>query len=178
VFTNNTVIANCLRMSQPMAGLPSSYNAHLADFCRSNDALSFNFRQGGTATIANNTIVTYAPTSFDIGCWDDGGCSASTLTFKNNIVLGYDNPGTYNLGGKPGGPGGFYYQKTIGHVIRTNNLYYGIRGVGCPFGYLHESCGDPKFVAEPRFSREQDLDRFDYHLSATSPARGSGASPQ
>ena len=178
VFTNNTVIANCLRMSQPMAGLPGSYNAHLGDFCRSNDALSFNFRQGGTALIANNTIVTYAPTSFDIGCWDDGGCSASTLTFKNNIVLGYDNPGTYNLGGKPGGPGGFYYQKKIGNVIRTNNLYYGIRGVGCPVGFMHESCGDPKFVSEPHFSREQDLDRFDFHLSAASPAHGAGASLQ
>jgi hypothetical protein len=178
VFTNNTVMANCLRMSQPMAGLPSTYNAHLGDFCRSSDALSFNFRQGGTALIANNTIVTYAPTTFDIGCWDEGGCSASTLTVRYNIVLGFENPVTYNLGGKPGGPGGYFYQKPIGHVIRTDNLYYGVRGVGCPMGAMHERCGDPKFVSEPRFSREQDLDHFDYHLSAASPARGLGATPQ
>jgi len=63
-------------------------------------------------------------------------------------------------------------------VIRTNNLYYGIRGVGCPVGFMHESCGDPKFVSEPHFSREQDLDRFDFHLSAASPAHGAGASLQ
>jgi hypothetical protein len=158
-----------------MAGLPSTYNAHLGDFCRAEDAISLDFRQGGMALLANNTIVTYAPTSFDIGCWDKGGCSASTLTFKNNIVLGYDNPGTYNLGGKPGGPGGFYYQHPIGHVLRSNNMYYGIRGMGCPIGYLQERCADPKFVSEPHFSKEQDLDKFDFHLPASSPAIGLGA---
>jgi hypothetical protein len=178
VFTNNIVVANCMRMSQPIAGQPGAYNAHLEDFCRAGDALSFNFRQGGTALLANNTIVTYAPTTFDIGCWDKGGCSTSTLTFKDNIVLGYDNPETYRFGGKSGGPGGFYYQQSIGHTVRSNNYYYGIRGFSCSIGYMHESCSDPKFVSEPHFFREQDLDKFDFHLSLASPAHGSGASPQ
>jgi hypothetical protein len=176
VFTNNIVVANCLRMSQPIAGLPSTYNIHLGDFCRAQDALSFNFRQDGTALISNNTIVTYAPTTFDIGCWDKNGCSESTLTIKNNIVLGYDNPQTYNLGGRSGGPGGYYFQHPIGHVIRSNNLYYGVRGIDCIFGIQHEICGDPKFISEPSFSKEQDLDRFNFHLSPSTPAHGAGAS--
>lgn len=175
IFTNNTVVANCMRLSAPIAGAASKYNLHLADFCRANDAMALDFHQGGTAFVVNNTFVTYAPTTFDIACWDHSGCSASALTFENNIVLGYDNPGTYNLGGKPGGPGGFYYQEPIGHVIRKNNLYYGIRGVGCPIGYLNEKCGNPLFLSEPKFSKERDLDNFDFHLYGASPAREGGA---
>lgn len=176
-FTNNTVVANCLRLSAPIQGASNAYNAHLGDFCRAGDAVPFNFRQGGTILFANNTIVTYTPMTFDIGCWDPGGCSAATLTFKNNIVLGYDNPKTYSLGGKSGGPAAFYYQEPIGHVIRSNNIFYGIRGVGCPIGLSGEKCVDPKFVSEPRFSKEQDLDNFDFHLSPSSSAHGLGANP-
>jgi hypothetical protein len=176
VFTNNIVLANCMRLSAPIAGTEPAFNAHLSDFCRANDALPFNFRQGGTALIANNTIITYAPTTFDIGCWDPGGCSKSTLNFKNNIVYGYDNSHTYNLGGKPGGPGGFYYQHPIGNIVRSGNIYYGIRGIRCPTGYPDEQCGEPKFISQPRFTKEQDLDGFNFHLSPSSPVQGVGAS--
>jgi hypothetical protein len=174
IFTNNTVVGNCLRLSAPIAGATSGYNAHLADFCRANDAVSFDFHQGGTVLFANNSIATYSPTTFDIACWDKDGCSASTLTFVNNVVLGYENSATYSLGGKPGGPGGFYFQEPIGHVVRRGNLFYGIRGVACPIGYFGEKCGNPLFVGEPRFSKEADLDHFDFHLSEGSPARGAG----
>ena len=174
VFENNLVLGNCMRMSAPMAGTPATYNAHLADFCRAEDAVSFNFRQGGTALFANNTFVSYSPTSFDVGCWDPS-CSKSTLTFVNNVVRGYDNPKTYNLGGKEGGPGAIYYDKPIGKVIRTNNLYYSLRSFHCFLGGLaKEQCTDPKFVDEPTFSKETDLDNFNFHLSANSPARHAG----
>ncbi|HWB32278.1 MAG TPA: hypothetical protein VG714_03805 [Acidobacteriaceae bacterium] len=175
VFTDNKVVANCLRLSKPIHGAAPQYNAHLGDFCRAGDAVAFNFRQGGTVLFSNNTIVTYSPTTFDIGCWDQGGCSNSTLIFKNNVVLGYDNPATYNLGGKPGGPAGFYFQQPIGHIDRQDNLFYDVRGVGCPFGHLHERCSDPKFMNEPRFSQEQDLDNFNFALTPSSPAKGLGA---
>ena len=46
VFTNNVAIANCARMSAPIEGQPAAFNAHLSDFCRAGDAISFNFRQG------------------------------------------------------------------------------------------------------------------------------------
>ena len=47
VFTNNTVVDNCRRLSAPIEGQPSSYNANLSDFCRAGDAIAFNLRQGG-----------------------------------------------------------------------------------------------------------------------------------
>jgi hypothetical protein len=172
IFTNNIAIGNCMRMSAPIPGQPSTYNAHLGDFCRAEDALPFDFRQGGRVLFANNTIITYAPTTFDIDCWDPS-CSSSTLTFMNNIVLGYDNPKTYNLGGKPGGPGGLFFQHPIGHVYRSNNIFYGLRDHRCSGS--NEKCVSPQFVSQPRFTSEKDLDNFDYHLSPTSPAIGAGA---
>jgi len=177
VFTNNLVIANCMRLSAPMPNVPSSFNANLRDFCRAEDAITFHFRQGSSVTMTNNTIVTYAPTTFDIDC-DDPSCSNSTFIFKNNIVLGYDNPATYNLGGKPGGPGGFYFGHPIGNVLRSNNIYYGIRGIRLQTLLSNEKIADPLFVSQPTFTKEQDLDGFNFHLSPASPAHGIGASPQ
>jgi hypothetical protein len=182
VFTNNTVIANCTRLSAPFPGQPSTYNAHLRDFCRASDAIAFGFRDGGTLLMANNTFITYAPTTFDSSCsgtypqaQGEGTCANSTFIFKNNIVYGIDNPGTYTSGGRSGGPGGFYSDKPIGHILRSNNLYYGMRNVRCPTGFPNEKCADPKFVSEPRFSKEQDLDNFNFHLADGSPALGTGA---
>lgn len=173
IFENNLVLANCLRMSAPIAGAPATYNVNLGDFCRAEDAVSFNFRQGGMATLANNTIVSYAPTTYDVGCWD-ASCSNSVLVFENNITLGYNNPGTYKLGGQPPGPGGFYFAHPIGKIIRRNNIFYGVRSITCPTGFAAERCVDPKLVSEKRFSAEQDLDHFDFHLTGQSPAIGAG----
>jgi len=174
VFENNLVLGNCARMSAPFAGAPETYNAHLQDFCRADDAVSFNFKQGGTALFSNNTFVSYSPTTFDVGCWEEK-CSNSTLIFENNIVLGYDNPKTYSLGGKEGGPGGFYYDKPIGKIVRTNNLYFGLRNFRCFMsGLAKEQCTDPKFASQPIFKKEADLDGFNFHLSPSSPARHVG----
>jgi hypothetical protein len=40
--------------------------------------------------------------------------------------------------------------------------------------FSSEKYADPKFVSQPRFTKEQDLDNFDFHLSASSPALRSG----
>ena len=122
--------------------------------------------------MANNTIVSYAPTTFDIACWD-ASCSNSTFQFENNIVRGYDNAATYNMGGQAGGPGAIYYQEPIGHVIRKNNLYFGLRE-GCSNLQTSELCLDPLFVGEPTFTNEASLDNYNYKLTAGSPARGAG----
>jgi hypothetical protein len=175
VITNNTIVANCLRMSAPLNGQPSSYNANLGDFCRAQDGVPFSLRQGATTTLSNNTVISYAPTTFDVACWDSS-CSASTFTFSNNIVLGYNNPATYNLGGKPGGPGLFYFQEPIGTINRTNNVYFGVRG--CSTGIPGEQCVDPAFVNEPAFTSESSLDGFNTTLQSGSPAGGIGATPQ
>ena len=170
VFVNNVAVGNCMRLSQPVPGAPAALSAHLGDYCRANDAVSFDFRQGGTTIFDNNTIISYAPTTFDIGCWDPS-CSASTLIFRNNLVIGLDNKATYNLGGKPGGPGGFYFQQPLGHIVRSNNLFYGLRNVRCGGSEL---CTDPRLIAEPHFSREADLDNFNPQPAPNSPARNAG----
>ncbi len=171
--TNNLVMSNCSRMSAPMTGAPSTYNANLSDFCRAGDANSYNFRQGGTATVANNTFVTYAPTIFDIGCWD-ASCSTSTSTFKNNIVLAYSNSAISDYGGTSG-PGLFYYGQSIGNVVRSNNLYYGIgHGFTCPTGFSAELCQNPLFVNQPTWTGESSLDNFNFNITSGSPATGAG----
>ena len=171
VFANNIVIGNCLRLSQKMPGTPDGFNAHLGDFCRAYDAISFSMRpSGNTEMIDNNTIVSYAPTTIDVGCFGDS-CAASTIFFRNNIVLGYDTSTTYAIGGKPGGPGLIYSDKPIGKVVRANNVLYGLRGLRC---VATEVCKDPQFVGQPRFGHESDLDNFNPHLAPSSPARRAG----
>ncbi len=170
---NNLAVSNCYRMSAPMAGTPDTYNANLGDFCRAQDAVSFNFIHNGTLLMANNTVVSYAPTTFDIGCWDNN-CGNSVFTFTNNLVLGYTNSATFNSGGQEGGPGGFYFQQPIGNVQRSNNLFYGIRNLQCPTTGTAEQCADPQFVNQPVFVDETSLDNFNFNLSPGSPARGAG----
>jgi len=179
IFTDNVALANCGRLSQPIAGTSSHYNQNLQHWCRSGDNVSFNFRQGGTALVANNTVVGYEATSYDINCWD-GSCTNSTLTFENNLTLGYDNPLTYSIGGQAGGIGGIYFQNPIGTVTRSNNLWYGMRAssFNCPTGYSGEACADPLLVNEPTGRAgnfvETELDNFNFSLTSGSPAIGAG----
>jgi len=172
VITSNLILANCHRLAAPMPGAPSDYNAHLNDFCRASDAVPFNFRQGGNTLIANNTFVTYAPTTFDIGC-GDASCSDSTLTFKNNIVLAYQNSQVSDYGGS-NGPGLFYYSGQIGHIIRSNNIYFGVGHNACPPAAGTGVCTDPLLVNEPIWTGESSLDNFDFDITAGSPAKGAG----
>ena len=164
-FSNNTVVGNCRRLSAPMSDQPSSFNRNLGDFCRAEDAIAFNISNGATVTFTDNSIVSYSPTTIDVDCGDTA-CPSATLVFRNNVVLGYDNRATYNGGGQPGGPGAFYFGHPIGHIVRSNNVYFGVRNMKCNAG---EKCVDPKFMGEPRFSKEQDLDNFNFHLSPASP---------
>jgi hypothetical protein len=187
VFENNTAVANCARLSFPFPGQPSTYNANLSDFCRASDAIAMGFRDGGSLTMANNTIITYAPTTFDVSCWGTypnpqgvGTCNNSTFIFENNIVVGYDNPTMLGLGGQSGGPGAFYFGAPIGTFTRNNNLYYGIRPTNftCPTGFPGEICADPLFVNEPTGRAgnfvESELDNFNFGITPGSPAVGAG----
>ncbi len=188
IFQNNVVNGNCLRMSVPLAGAPSTYNANLTDFCRAYSAMSWNFRDGQTLFFANNTITGYAPSTFVIGCSTAGGCPHVVETFQNNIILGYDNPATYNMGGQAGGVAGFYCQDNTGGPSqvncatwmgtwnRTNNIWYGMNPghFTCPTGYAAESCANPLLVNQPTFTSEQSLDNFNFDITTGSPAKGAG----
>jgi len=188
IFQNNLVNGNCLRMSVALAGAPSTYNANLSDFCRAYSAMSWNFRDGQTLFFANNTITGYAPSTFVIGCSTAGGCPHVVETFQNNIILGYDNPATYNMGGQAGGVAGFYCQDNTGGPSqvncatwmgtwnRTNNIWYGMNPghFTCPTGYTAESCANPLLVNQPTFTSEQSLDNFNFDITTGSPAKGAG----
>jgi hypothetical protein len=172
VVNNSTILGNCLRMSAPLPGAPATYNANLGDFCRAQDAVSFNLYNNQSVKFENNTVVSYAPTTFDIGCWDPNGCSNSNVNFIGNIVMGYSNPTTYNMGGQVGGPGTYYYQAAV-PTTRSYNLYYGLRDKSlCTSGNPGESCNDPLFVNEPTFTGESSLDNFNFHPTLASPAAG------
>ena len=191
---NNLAMANCFRMQQQMTGVPSTYNQYLSDFCRAGDAISFVAYNGNTSTIANNTVVSYSPTTIDMQCGTQNGaqsCANTTFNFSNNIFRGYDNPITYPAGGQVGGPGLYCGASCnsstalIGTIHRLNNNYYGFRG-SCQANQLsyasngtaaQESCTDPGFVAElPSFTTEAALDNYNFTLSPASPLLTAGVS--
>ena len=197
VFENNVAVANCRRMSVPMVGTPSTYNTNLGDFCRSGDALSFNFEDGTKALFANNTIITYAGVTFDEQCVPIGGqgqrnCSNAVFTLKNNLVRGYSNP-AYDYGGNYApatfcGNGCNNSTLPIGTINRDHNMWYGFRGTciadtqtpGSSSGSsTNETCGDPMFTGEPAsFTTEAALDGYILDLTSGSPARGTGTTVQ
>jgi Bacterial Ig-like domain (group 3) len=171
--TNNLINENCMRMSQPMTGAPSTYNTYLGDFCRSGggSAFSWNFNQevGQSVLIAQNTIINESSEYFVIGCNVNSGssCSQATQTIEDNIFVGYDNPATYSLGNQPGGPALWYCQTAqspntfiqtsctdptvMPSLVRENNIFYKSRPglLSCPTGYSGELCANPEFVSQP-----------------------------
>jgi hypothetical protein len=186
IFTNNVAINDCDRMAYPIAGTPTTFNANLGDFCRAGDAVPFDFRENSTVLFANNTIVGYESTMFDVQCWDapgyggnNNGCGPAVLNFFNNVVVGYDNPATYPLGGQAGGPGLFYMTDPIGTINRSNNIFYGIgHGFTCPTGNANETCVSPKFVGQPTGNgssfTESELDDYNFTPASGSPLIGAG----
>lgn len=189
-ISNNVLIANCSRLSAPLTGNAQAFNAHLSDYCRAFNGFGFGVYNGNHVTFSNNTLIGYAPTLIDPACGDTT-CADSVFTFTNNIVRGYDNPATYILGGKSGGPGLFCgYQcdnttQPIGTIVRDHNIYFGTHGDGLvnqPTGYaLHETATneisvDPLFINEPTGTGstfvEGELDNFNTALAPGSPAAG------
>ena len=198
LFANNVAIGDCERLHHPLGDAPATYNAHLGDFCRSGDALSFNFEDGTEALFANNTIVTYFGTVFDLKCVPIGeqgqtNCNNARFEFKNNIVMGYSST-SYDYNGSNAGPGLFCgagcneTKQQIGVFHRDHNLYFGMRGrceanrpsYGLSATATNEMCADPLFTAEPSNGRasfkHSVLDNYMVSLSAKSPARGAGVS--
>ena len=189
---NNIALANCFRMQAGMAGVPSTYNQYLSDFCRAGDGISFEAYNGNTTLLANNTVISYSPTTVDFQCATQNGvqtCNNTTFNFTNNIFRGYDNPVTYSAGGQAGGPGLYCgagcnsSTAPIGTLNRLNNNYDGFRG-SCQANQLYyasngkasqETCTDPGFVAElPSFTTESAFDNYNFTLSSGSPLLAAG----
>jgi hypothetical protein len=178
-FTNNLAVANCMRMSAPITGAPSNYNALLSGWCRADDGTAEAVGRNSTTLIANNTVIGYASTLFDMQCSSPVACDSSSIfTVSGNIVLAYSNP-NYNAAQYSGtywSPDGSTFV-----VNRDHNDYWNSRNTGCPTtGFVGEKCVDPLFVGEPHtFTQESDLDVFTSGVLPTlpsgSPLTGMGA---
>jgi hypothetical protein len=182
VFTNDLILGNCNRMSQQLpgaaqnfdvsTGLPGSY---LVTYCRaSGTAFDYFADANSTVLFANNTFVTYSPTVFDFGCGTANACAPYVM--KNNIFLGYKNPGQPDYSGEIPG---LYYREAGATTASTYNIEFGMRNGDCPsVGGSENICVDPLFVAEPWGTgttfAESELDNFNFHPTSGSPAVGSG----
>jgi hypothetical protein len=171
-FVNNVTVGNCNRMSAPMPGAPGNYNQHLSLFCRAaGDVFSFSSNANSTVLLANNTVVAYSNTVFDMNCVVTNGCGTTPFVYTNNLILGYTVPTNYLPGANGQAPGLFYFSDPTDAVVSTYNLEYGIRnGDPCAGTIL---CSDPLLVGEPAQGSvppESTLDALDFHPTASSPA--------
>ena len=181
---NTLTIGNCNRMSEQIPGAAQNFNmstglpgSYLSLFCRAaGDIFSFSSSANSTVLFANNTVVGYSATVFDMNCVIAGTCGTTPYDYENNIFIGYlnDDPAYANLSNQEA-PGLYYYSDPTDTVTANNNLEYGIRnGDTCGENYIQ--CTSPLLVDEPvnPMTRETELDNFDFYPSATSPAVGAG----
>jgi len=184
--TNNYVVANCIRLAYPITGVPTGFNTNNTDYCRAGDTWPFQVFPGDQFTFANNTIVTYSPTIFDYDCVSSTTtCATSSVLIYDNIIIGFDNPATYTLGGVSGGPNLFCGHSCNGNGIATDpiltishNDYYNVRNTTCPTGNPGDICTSPLFVGQPTGTAgtfvQSELDAFNINLTSGSPAIGAG----
>jgi hypothetical protein len=167
IFQNNLTVHNCKRMSTGMPGAPDNYERYLSLFCRAGgDGIAFNVTDGGNYVFQNNSYAGYGTTSYDINC--SGGCSKASITYQNNLMIGYKSP----IDGKLPA---IFYASDVPHGVfkaQDHNIYFNMRGT-CPMGWT-EHCSDPKIANMPVWSGEASLDHIDFHLTSGSPARGAG----
>ena len=170
VFQNNVTVNNCSRMSAPIAGAPEGYHRYLSLFCRAaGDGIAFRITDSGTYLFQNNSFAGYGTTSYDISCWIS--CKKATITYQNNLNIGYKSPAN-------GEPAAIFYLADIPgnpFITQDHNIYYHMRT--CPSGAT-QHCVDPKIAKMPVWNGEASLDDIDFHLTASSPARGGGVAPR
>jgi hypothetical protein len=184
LFENNLLVGNCMRMAEQLPGAAQNFNvgtglpgSYLTTYCRAAGSV-FDYFADGNSTVHfnNNSIVTYQPTVFELGCTTANNCASAPYYFTNNLILGYVSPNSpYNAGQQPGV---YYHADASVLIVGSHNLEYGIRnGDPCPTnGNL---CFDPLLINEPTQSAippESTMDNFNFHPSSTSPAIGAGTS--
>lgn len=192
-WLNNVSLADCARMvnGNTLPGAASTVNQYLTAGCRAGDNYSINFQHATQMMMANNTIVGYAPTTFDFKCVDGSNdCSAAKWDINNNIILAYVNPAV-NSGIAPAdfcGPScnGPPFSANIGIINRKNNIFFNLRAchantqtpdstTGTSTG---EACVSPQLVSQPAspMASYSSLDGFNFNLTSSSPAIGGGVS--
>jgi hypothetical protein len=186
-FINNLTIGNCDRMTQLIPGAPQNYNSitgtpgsYLSLYCRaSGDIFSFSSQANSSVLIANNTVIGYSATVFDMNCGPAGGsagtCGSTPFVFENNVFLGYTNPNYAPTNQEA--PGLYYFSDPSDVVTGRNNVEYGIRN-GDICGTNNIICLDPQLVNEPAqtWVSEFEMDNFNFHPASPSPAVGAAMS--
>ena len=182
VFENNLTVGNCNRMSAQLPGAVQNFNSdtnlpgsYLSLFCRAaGDVFSFSSNANSTVLLANNTVVAYSNTVFDMSCVVNNACGTTPYVYTNNIILGYGVP-TNNFPGANGqAPGLFYYSDATDAVVSSNNIEYGVRNGDTNAVNFYV---DPSLVGEPAQGSvppENTLDNFNFSLASGSPAIGAG----
>ena len=196
--TNSVSISNCERVLSPIDDSTQYFNEGIADTCRADTNLSFNMLGVGTPVdgnshvaapiteqpsvgiVENNIIAGVGGAMADVQCFQFNGatmapssCSGAqqySLTFRNNIVIGYRDP-SYNQDQAPG----MYY--TLIPTVQDHNIFYGLRGK--PALSPTDIYADPLMSGEPNpladMANETVLDNFPLVLSSNSPAKYAGA---
>jgi hypothetical protein len=171
IFQNNVTVGNCRRMAEPLPGASSGYNRFLTDFCRAaGDVFSFNTGSNSTLLFSNNSTVAYSATIFDLDCRPKKTCASSHFVFRNNIVLGFQNP-KYN----DELPGLFYLNDSSVKIEQDHSVFSNLRSKPCLlFGSSDSICDSPAFVGQPpaKLGSEAQLDHFNFHITSRSPAIG------
>jgi hypothetical protein len=181
-FENNLTVSNCSRMSQPMAGVPSTYNQYLTGFCRAGgNGIASIMPIGSTWNMRNNTFITAQQIAWYVACAAPDVTCPATINSTNNVFLGFTDPNNpYGAGNVPT----LYYLDT-GIVLNvSHNDEFGMKLGSCPSTANGMICVDPQMLGEPAQTwngAEADLDVFNpfvagnsFHPASNSPLLGEG----
>jgi hypothetical protein len=182
LFQNNIMVGNCVGMSAQLPGASQSFNlstglngSYLSGFCRAGGGVFDYFADAGsTVNFNNNTIVTYQPTIFTLGCTTAGACGATPYNFNDNLILGYTSAYTFSPFNPGSAPGLYYIDEASVRIVASHNLEYGTRD-GDTCGTNGIICSDPLLVNEPATASspsELAFDTLNFHPSSLSPAIG------
>jgi hypothetical protein len=129
-FRHNLTVNNCTRMSQPMEGVPSTYNQYLSAYCRAGgNGLASVIPIGSTWNIESSTFITAQQIAWLVECPAGDATCPSTINSRNNVFVGYTNPN--NPYGPTNVPALYYFGPGI--VLNTaNNDEFGMRWGDCP----------------------------------------------
>lgn len=170
-FVNNLTVGNCTRMSASLPGAPPTYNKYLSGFCRAaGNVFAFVTPKNSHLLVANNTVVAYSATVFDLACHPEKTCGSTPFTFTNNVFLGY-----YLKGAEP--PGLFYPDDNSIKVNASHEIEYGFRRGSASNCRGDIICSDPRLTNEPpqqSWTSPAFLDNLNFHPAAGSPAIGRG----
>jgi hypothetical protein len=170
---NNVSISNC-RILNDSSAFPLNVSGWTVldsgDTCRAGgDQMNMTSGAATAITVENNTVLGYGNVMWDFTCsLFVTNCNGSSIIFKNNLSVGYGDPGNGNI---------FAAGVVLNTGITsanvpspTNNLWFNLR-TGCPDPSITDTaqqCGDPKLVAE------SNINAINPNLTNVSPAIGTG----